>query len=62
MSFWMWKKQGGIKDQGFSGTQKGIGTPNFSTTKHPSARRRIKLMGYGKKKENGVKEWGALLM
>ena len=56
MSSWMWKKQSGFKDQGFSGIKKGIGIPNSSTTKHPSIRRRTKLMGYGTKKENGVKE------
>ena len=62
MSSWMWKKQSGFKDQGFSGIKKGIGIPNSSTTKHPSVRRRTKLMGYGTKKENGVKERGTLLM
>ena len=58
----MWKKQSGIKDQGCSGIKKGIGIPNSSTTKHPSVRRRMKLMGFRTKKEDGVKEWGKLQM
>ena len=47
MSYRMWRKHGGIKDQGFNGTKKGTKTPIISILRHRSVKRRMKSKGYG---------------
>lgn len=54
----MRKRPVGIKNQGYSGFRRVIGTLNTSTTKYPNEKRKMRLEGYGIKMEDGVRIWG----